>query len=49
MEGEEEKQRGRENEKSGESSEEGEKRAVGLVEVGGGPQGCVEEPGEGVW
>ena len=32
---------GRENEKSGESSEEGEKRAVGLVEVGGGPQGAL--------
>ena len=32
---------GRENEKSGESSEEGEKRAVGLVEVGGGLQGAL--------
>ena len=32
---------GRENEKSGESSEEGEKRAMGLVEVGGGPQGAL--------
>ena len=32
---------GRENEKSGESSEEGEKRAVGLVEVVGGPQGAL--------
>ena len=32
---------GRENEKSGESLEEGEKRAVGLVEVGGGLQGAL--------
>ena len=31
----------RENEGLGESSEEGEKRAVGLVEVGGGPQGVL--------
>ena len=31
----------RENEGSGESSEEGEKRAVGLVEVGGGLQGAL--------
>ena len=31
----------RENERSGESSEEGEKRAVGLVEVAGGPQGAL--------
>ena len=31
----------RENEGSGESSEEGEKRAVGLVEVVGGPQGAL--------
>ena len=38
---EEEKKQWRENEESGESSEEGEKRAVGLVEVAGGLQGAL--------